>query len=99
MEYSEALSMIHAATRLGSQLGLERIRRLCDLLGRPQEKLRFVHVAGTNGKGSTVAMTAAVLQRAGYKTGMFISPYVVDFRERMQIDGEKIGRASCRERV
>jgi len=90
MEYSEALSMIHAATRLGSQLGLERIRRLCDLLGRPQEKLRFVHVAGTNGKGSTVAMTAAVLQRAGYKTGMFISPYVVDFRERMQIDGEMI---------
>lgn len=90
MKYSEALSVIHTATRLGSQLGLSRIRRLCELLGRPQDKLRFVHVAGTNGKGSTVAMTAAVLQKAGYKTGMFISPFVVDFRERMQINGQMI---------
>ena len=90
MEYQEALSVIHNATRLGSQLGLERIRRLCGLLGRPQDSLRFVHVAGTNGKGSTVAMTANILQRAGYKTGMFISPFVLDFRERMQINGEMI---------
>lgn len=90
MEYSEALSIIHHATRLGSQLGLERITRLCALLGRPQDRLRFVHVAGTNGKGSTVAMTANILQKAGYKTGMFISPFVLDFRERMQINGEMI---------
>ncbi len=90
MDYEQALSVIHASTRLGSRLGLERMTRLCKLLGRPQDKLRFVHIAGTNGKGSTAAMTAGVLQRAGKKTGLFISPYVVDFRERMQIDGEMI---------
>ena len=75
MEYQEALSIIHTATRLGSQLGLERIRRLCGLLGHPQDSLRFVHVAGTNGKGSTVLFflffvnCAGEEQVYGYKAG------------------------------
>ncbi|ODU55062.1 MAG: hypothetical protein ABT01_07075 [Clostridium sp. SCN 57-10] len=90
MTYEQALDYIHSATRLGSRLGLERIRELMRRLGDPQKKLRFVHVAGTNGKGSTVAMTAAVFRAAGLKTGMYISPFVVDFCERMQINGENI---------
>ena len=67
-------------------------------LGDPQDKLRYVHVVGTNGKGSTTSMIAHSLTAAGYRTGMFISPFILDFRERMQIDGEMISPealASC----
>ena len=66
------------------------MKELLKALGDPQNKLQFVHVAGTNGKGSTCAMLASVLQRAGCKTGLFISPYVLDFRERIQVDGKFI---------
>lgn len=69
---------------------MERITALCEALGNPQDKLKFVHVAGTNGKGSTSNMIAEVLKAAGYKTGLFTSPYIVDFRERMQINSEMI---------
>ena len=93
MTYEQALDYIHSATRLGSRLGLDRIRELLRRLGDPQKKLRFVHVAGTNGKGSTVAMAASVFRAAGYQTGMYISPFVVDFCERMQINGENIPHA------
>ncbi|MBQ2750379.1 MAG: bifunctional folylpolyglutamate synthase/dihydrofolate synthase [Clostridia bacterium] len=86
MTYEKALEAIHSLKRFGSVLGLSRIETLLSLLGNPQEKLKFIHVAGTNGKGSTCAMTAAVLTRAGYKTGLYISPFVEDFRERIQID-------------
>jgi len=86
MEYQEALAYIHSRGKFGSVLGLERVEALLALLGHPEEKLRFIHVAGTNGKGSTSAMFAAVLTHAGYKTGLYISPFVEDFRERMQID-------------
>ena len=79
--------------------GLERIQKLLSLLGNPQDRLRFVHVAGTNGKGSTTVMTASVLQEAGYKTGVFISPYVLDFRERMQVDREMISEADLTQLV
>ncbi len=70
--------------------GLERIRELMEALGNPQDTLSFVHVAGTNGKGSTCAMVSAITQAAGYKTGLFTSPYIVKFEERIQIDGEPI---------
>ena len=70
--------------------GLARSRELLGLLGNPEQKLKFVHIAGTNGKGSLAAMTSSILTAAGYKTGLTISPYVVDFRERFQIDGEMI---------
>lgn len=92
MTYEEALNYIHSKLRFGSKPGLERIGKLCELLGNPQDSLKFVHIAGTNGKGSTAAMTSSVLTRAGYKTGLYISPFILDFRERMSIDGEYISR-------
>lgn len=73
-----------------SRLGLERIRELLERMGRPQDRLRFVHVAGTNGKGSTCAFLASVLQCAGLRTGLFTSPYVIEFAERIRVDGENV---------
>lgn len=79
--------------KFGSRPGMERITALCDAIGNPQDKLKFVHVAGTNGKGSTCNMIAKVLEAAGYKTGLFTSPYIIDFRERMQINSQMIPEA------
>lgn len=90
MNYEEALSWIHGTERFGSQLGLTRMGELLHRLGNPQQGLSCIHVAGTNGKGSTTAMIAASLQAAGYRTGRYISPFILEFRERMQIDGEMI---------
>ncbi len=90
MTYKEALAYIHAVNWTFCKPGLERINALCDALGNPQERLRFIHVAGTNGKGSFCAMTAAILRAAGVKTGLFTSPYIKTFNERMQVDGEPI---------
>ena len=99
MQYQKALNYIHARARFGSRPGLGPIGKMLGLLGNPQEKLRVVHVAGTNGKGSTAAMTAAVLRAAGFKTGLTISPYVVDFCERIQIDGEFISQEDLAEEI
>ena len=90
MNYEEAVRIIDSLLVFGSRPGLERIRELTDRIGAPDRKLRFVHVAGTNGKGSTCAMTASALIKAGYKTGLFISPYVLEFRERFMINGKMI---------
>lgn len=90
MELEEAVSFYHSLERFGIQPGLERIKALCRILGDPQEQLRFVHVAGTNGKGSTCTEIASVLTAAGYKTGLYTSPYVIEFRERIRLDGEMI---------
>ena len=90
MTYDEALEYIHSVCWKGSRPGLSRITELTGLLGNPQDSLRFIHVAGTNGKGSVSAMTAGVLSAAGYKTGLFTSPFIVRFNERMQIDGHDI---------
>ncbi len=90
MTYDEAIHTINSLLRFGVKPGLERMEALLHRLGDPQKTLRFVHVAGTNGKGSTCAMLACVLSSAGYKTGRFTSPYVADFRERMQIDDRMI---------
>ena len=90
MTYEEALQFIHAVSWKGSVPGLERISELMERLGSPEKGLKFLHIVGTNGKGSTAAMLASVLRAAGYRTGLFISPYVIDFRERMQMDGEMI---------
>lgn len=81
---------IHAHGRFSGKPGLHRIRALCAALGNPQKGLKFVHLAGTNGKGSTAAMLAAVLQQAGYRTGLFTSPYLVTFHERIRVDGRMI---------
>ena len=85
MDYEEALAYIHSASRFKGELTLRRMERLCALLGEPQKKMKLVHVAGTNGKGSTAALISSALIAAGYRTGTFISPYVLDFRERMQV--------------
>ena len=86
----DALNYIHSAYRKGAAPGLTRIRALLDALGNPQQALKFVHIAGTNGKGSTAAMTAAILQAAGYRTGLYTSPYLYRFTERMQVNGTEI---------
>ena len=90
MNYQEALDYIHSVAWKGSRPGLERTRELTDRLGRPQDSLRFIHVAGTNGKGSTSAMLASILQAAGYKVGLYTSPFILRFNERMRIDGQDI---------
>ncbi len=90
MTYLEMLSYIHTLKRSGAASGLERMQVLMERLGNPQWRLKFIHIAGTNGKGSCAAMTAGALRAAGYHTGLTISPYVIDFRERFQIDGRWI---------
>ncbi len=90
MTYEQALEYIHGISWTFCKPGLERIGELCEKLGHPERKLRFVHVAGTNGKGSFCSMTASVLQAAGYKVGLYTSPFIRTFNERMQINGENI---------
>lgn len=90
MNYQESEAFIHSFHRFTKEPGLNGIRTLLALLGEPQKKLRFIHIAGTNGKGSTTAMCASILREAGYRTGMFVSPYVLTFRERIQVDGQMI---------
>ena len=90
MDYKEALEYINKTEWFGSRPGLERITELLEKLGNPQNGMKFIHIAGTNGKGSCAAMTASVLKAAGYKTGLFTSPYLYRFNERMQINGKQI---------
>ncbi len=90
MTYTQALDYIHSTCWKGSRPGLERTVELTDRLGRPQDTLKFIHVAGTNGKGSTSAMLASVLQKAGYRVGLYTSPFILRFNERMRINGQDI---------
>ena len=99
MTYEEALSYIHNVSWTFCKPGLERIRALCEALGNPQDALRFIHVAGTNGKGSFCSMLSSVLRAAGYKTGLFTSPYIKVFNERMAVDGEMIADEELAELV
>lgn len=90
MQYLEALEYIHSINWQFCKPGLERVSRLCAALGNPHLRLRVIHVAGTNGKGSFCAMLDSVLRAQGYRVGLFTSPYILDFCERMRIDGENI---------
>ncbi len=90
MNYEEAMEYIHGTLKFGTRLGLENIGKLMDFMGNPQKKLRFVHVAGTNGKGSTTSFISNILISAGYKTGIFTSPYIQRFTERIKIDNNEI---------
>lgn len=90
MTYDEALEYIHTNFWQGSKPGLERTRELLSFMGNPQEKLKFIHVAGTNGKGSFCAMLSSILKDAGYKVGTYTSPFILRFNERMKINGEDI---------
>lgn len=86
----DPIAYINTPRWQASRLGLDRIRELLERLGRPQDRLRIVHVAGTNGKGSTCAYIANVLAAAGYRTGWFSSPYIERFEERIRVDGQDI---------
>lgn len=90
MTYEEALEEIHSLARFGSKLGLSRMKRLMELLGNPQDQMKVIHVAGTNGKGSVCRYLYSVLQEQGYRTGLYTSPFLETFNERIEFDGAMI---------
>ena len=90
MNYREALAWLYGTQTFGIKLGLENARRLMAAAGNPQERLKFIHVAVTNGKGSICAMMDSILRAAGYRSGLYTSPHLVDFRERIRVDGVMI---------
>jgi dihydrofolate synthase / folylpolyglutamate synthase len=90
VNYREALAWLYGTQRFGIKLGLENIQRLLEALEVPAKTQRIVHVAGTNGKGSVCAMIDAICRAQGYRTGLFTSPHLVTFRERIRVDGEMI---------
>ncbi len=90
MTLDEALAWLHSTQFFGIKLGLENTRLLLESEGHPERRLKIVHVAGTNGKGSTCAMLDACLRAAGHRVGLYTSPHLVDFRERIRVDGEMI---------
>ena len=109
MNYKETVDYLYQATPCyqnqggdAYKPGLERMQQMCEAIGNPQRYIRTIHVGGTNGKGSTTSLIASVLTAAGYKVGLFTSPHLVDFRERIRINGEMISReevVSCVERT
>ncbi len=97
MKYEQALEYLEQMNMYGSVLGLETSRELCMRLGNPQDELKFVHIAGTNGKGSILAYVSTVLTAAGYKTGRYVSPTIRDYRERIQVNGRMITKKAVGE--
>jgi dihydrofolate synthase/folylpolyglutamate synthase len=93
MNFSEALGWLYSTQQFGIKLGLENTRRLLEAAGNPERECRFLHVAGTNGKGSVCAMLDSILRAAGHRTGLYTSPHLVDFRERIRVNGEMISEA------
>ena len=96
MEYTGILGKFEGAPRFGSLPGVKISEKMLAAVGNPQKGLPFIHIAGTNGKGSTAAFLRSVLTEAGYRTGMYTSPHLEDFRERFSIDGEKISKEDFR---
>ena len=90
MDYKESLKYIEETHKFGIRLGLDNMSKLLELLGNPQDKLNIIHVAGTNGKGSTCSFITSILKEAGYKVGLYTSPYLETFTERIRINGENI---------
>lgn len=99
MNYEEAIAYIFGKNWHGSKLGLSRTRELLSRLGNPQDALKFIHVAGTNGKGSVCAMLASILTQSGYRVGLYTSPAIRSFNERIQCNGSPIGNAELAEIV
>src|SRR5699024_220616 len=100
MTYSEVIRFLYEQLPMFSRMGapafkkdLTNINALCKMLGNPQDKFKSIHVGGTNGKGSVSHMLAAIFQESGYKTGLHTSPHLVDFRERIRINGEVASEA------
>src|SRR3989337_3917780 len=87
MTYDDTIRFLYSIEKFGIRLGLENISLILNLLQNPHNQFKSIHIAGTNGKGSTAAMTASILQSAGYKTGLYTSPHLQDFRERIRING------------
>ena len=90
MNYEQSINYIHSIPKFRRPLGNANLEKLLTHLDNPQKKLKFIHIAGTNGKGSTAAMTAEILKKSGFKTGLFTSPYLEVFNERIRINGENI---------
>ncbi|MDU7904874.1 MAG: Mur ligase family protein, partial [Peptostreptococcaceae bacterium] len=90
MNYNEALKFIHESHKFGMRRGLENIKKLLELLGNPQDNLKIIHVAGTNGKGSTCSFISTILKQSGYKVGLYTSPFLETFTERIRVNGENI---------
>lgn len=99
MNYQEALAYIENMGKFGINLGLERIERLCALLGNPERELKVIHVAGTNGKGSTTTFISGILNSQGYKVGIYTSPYIERFTERIKIDDREISEDEVAELI
>jgi len=97
VNYRDALAWLYGTQTFGIKLGLDNTRSLLAAAGHPERSLRFLHVAGTNGKGSTCAMMDALLREAGYRTGLYTSPHLVDFRERICLDGAMIPATAAAE--
>jgi len=97
MNDKEAMAFVEGIESLGIVPGLDSIRKLCEALGNPQDTLKFVHIAGTNGKGSTLAYISAILKCAGYKVGRYISPTIFEYRERIQVNGRMITKKALGE--
>lgn len=97
--YEDTINYIKNLTKFGINLGLERIKTLLSRLDNPQDQLKIIHVGGTNGKGSTIAMIQSILEQAGYRAGMFISPHLHDYRERISINRELISPVDVTEGI
>ncbi len=97
--YKKALELLTSQGKFYINLGLERIRAILELMGNPQKKIKCVHVAGTNGKGSVCAILSTILTEAGYKTGLFTSPHIFKYTERIQIDGKQIDEDVFAEKI
>lgn len=97
MTYRQAMDYIEELGKLGSVMGLASMENLCEKLGNPQQDLSFIHIAGTNGKGSVLAFLSEILKAAGYRTGRYLSPVIFEYRERMQVNGKNISQKDlCR---
>ena len=99
MNYKEARVYLDQVSKYGSVLGLDNMRELLNRLGNPQNDLKFIHISGTNGKGSVLAYLSTILSGAGYRVGRYLSPTLFSYREKIQVDGEKINKESLAEHV
>src|ERR1700754_1495736 len=97
MNYQQTIDYLFSRLPMFSRIGAAAFKKdltntlaLCEYLGNPHQKIKTIHIAGTNGKGSVSHMLAAILQSAGYKTGLYTSPHLKDFRERIKVDGEMV---------
>ncbi|MCL5020920.1 MAG: Mur ligase family protein, partial [Bacteroidetes bacterium] len=90
LRFAESISFLYSLEKLGIKMDLDNIRALMDFSGQPQRDLKVLHVAGTNGKGSTSAAIASVLMAMGYRVGLYTSPHIVSFKERIKVDGKEI---------